>query len=249
MLWNQLCDVVAFHIRNDLTKGKKTHTKKTDQAWDARGRMGIRTHPDNSDLIAQTHTWSCLDHNKSGLTEKVPFDPPPCLLPSTLNTPHPTPSLSVPFNVQIRGRLRGLEHPSPLIVVAGVTGCALLLIIGEELMAAEWSLSQGLRKGDKKKRTDPEEGNLKNLRALPKILFFFCLWRLTRNHPLWNDGAEGWWTLFLPWLIGLSGFNLKAPSLIVNQLTRSNKTNAMNQSAEIPALICRSARSLPATEA
>lgn len=46
------------------------------------------------------------------------------------------------------------------------------------------------------------------------------------------------------WLIGLSGFNLKASSLIVNQLTRSNKTNAMNQSAEIHTLICCSVRSL-----
>lgn len=80
-------------------------------------------------------------------------------------------------------------------------------------------------------------------------LEIFRLWHLTRNHPLWNDGTEGWWTLFSPWLIGLSGFNLKAPSLIVNQLTRSNKTNAMNQSAEIHALICRSARSLMAIEA
>lgn len=46
------------------------------------------------------------------------------------------------------------------------------------------------------------------------------------------------------WLIGLSVFNLKASSLIVNQLTRSNKTNAMNQSAEIHTLICCSVRSL-----
>lgn len=83
MMWNQLWDVVvvvvvAFHIRNDLTKEKKN--RQQGQAWDARGRMGIRTHPNNSDPITQTHTWFCLDHNKSGLTEIVPFDPP-----STLN--------------------------------------------------------------------------------------------------------------------------------------------------------------------
>lgn len=51
MLSNQLRDVVAIHIQNDLTKGKKTAL-----AWDARGQMGIGTHPDNSDLIAQTLT-------------------------------------------------------------------------------------------------------------------------------------------------------------------------------------------------
>lgn len=54
-----------------------------------------------------------------------------------------------------------------------------------------------------------------------------------------------WTELCSLWLIGLSGFNLKASSLIVNQLTRPNKTNAMNQSAEIHTLICCCVRSLP----